>query len=84
MKIWAQKKRLNSFFVEEVNRFLQVARLNNNREIALKSVGYTILWACPLDEFYKKSYLNYDSCWKGDIKLEIVKGIRYARNIAIH
>ena len=56
------KKRLNSFFVEEVNSFLQVARLNNNREIALKSVGHTILWACPLDEFYKKSYLNYDTC----------------------
>ena len=84
MKIWAQKKRLNSFFVEEVNNFLQVARLNNSCEIALKSFGHTVLWACALDEFYKKSYLNYDSFRKGDIKSEVVKGIRYARNRAIH
>ena len=78
----ATKKRLNSFFVEEVNNFLQVACLDNNREIALKSIGHIILWAYALDEFYKKSYLNYDSFRKGNIKSEVVKGIRYARNRA--
>lgn len=78
------QERLNNFFNEEVNNYLENTRLNNNPEVTLKSVGHTILWACALDEFYKKQYSNYESLRKSDQKSEIVAGIRYARNRAIH
>lgn len=79
------KKRLNNFFNEEANNFLVVTRLDNNSDVALKSVGHTILWACALDEFYKKSYPdNYDDVCAQDEKFGIVAGIRYARNRAVH
>lgn len=78
------QERLNNFFNEEVDNYLINARLNNDPEVTLKSVGHTILWACALDEFYKKKYPNYESLRKSDQKSEIVAGIRYARNRAIH
>ena len=77
-------ERLNKFFKEEVNNFLEVTRLDSNPEITLKSVGHTILWACALDECYKKTYINYENIRNNDNKSEVVAGIRYARNRAIH
>jgi hypothetical protein len=80
----ATQERLNNFFDEEVDDYLMNTRLNDNPEVTLKSVGHTILWACALDEFYKKKYPNYESLRKSDLKSEVVAGIRYARNRAIH
>jgi len=79
------KDRLNKFFNEEVDNFLMATRLDRNSDVALKSVGHTILWACALDEFYKKSYPDsYDEICKQDEEFEIVEGVRYARNRAVH
>tara|TARA_R110001606_G_scaffold83958_6_gene191454 strand:- start:11565 stop:12050 length:486 start_codon:yes stop_codon:yes gene_type:complete len=80
----ATQERLNNFFNEEVDDYLMNTRFNDNPEVTLKSVGHAILWACALDEFYKKKYPNYESLRKSDLKFEVVAGIRYARNRAVH
>lgn len=78
------KNRLHNFFNEEVKNYLLTTRMGNDPEVALKNVGYTILWACALDEFYQKTHSDYEVTRKKASDSNVIAGIRYARNRAIH
>jgi hypothetical protein len=79
------KNRLHKFLEEEISLFFEKSRFDANPEITIKNVSQIILWVCALDEFYKKSDGdNYSNFLKGKSSSEILKGVRYARNRAIH
>lgn len=78
------QERLNKFFLEEVDNFLNKTRLDNCKDKAMKNASQVILWACSLDEFYKKNYSNYKEFKQKDELSGVIDGIRYGRNRAIH
>lgn len=78
------QERLNKFFLEEVDNFLNITRLDTCKDKALKNASQVILWACSLDEFYKKNYLDYKEFKQKDKLSGVIDGIRYGRNRAIH
>ena len=81
----ATRSRLEKYFFEETDLFLNKTRLCDDSEIALKNVCHAVMWACSLDEYYQKAYSSgYESFRKTDSSSDSVLGIRYARNRSIH
>jgi len=68
----------------EVDQYFSSIRLQDDVEIALKSVGQALLWACSLLEYYTKNLNGYMEFRDNDKASGVVKGIRYARNRVLH
>lgn len=78
------KTRLEQYMLEEMNEYMNSIRLESNKVKALKVVGQTLLWVCALDEFYSKNFQEYEDFRRNDESSSIIKGLRYARNRALH
>ncbi len=78
------RRRLEQFYREEVKTYFSQIRFQNQTDPALKTVSHALLWACALMEFHKKNTPGYENFRDADPVREVVAGIRYARNRALH
>lgn len=78
-----ERKRLERFFRESVSSY-ERQQLQEDEDAALKAVAEAIAWACALDEYFKQSDRAYEACRDDDRNGELMRGVRYARNRALH
>jgi len=76
--------RLDQYIHEEMDEYMNSARFEGNEVKAFKVVGQALLWVCSLDEFYLKNCREYEEFRRDDDSSSVIKGIRYARNRALH
>jgi len=78
------RQRLERFFREELQSFMERGRLQRDTEAALKTICHALLWACSLMEFHAKHTSGYSEFRDADPIRGVVAGIRYGRNRALH
>jgi hypothetical protein len=79
-----ERQRLQSFLDEEVQRYLDEIRHQTHESPALKNVCHVVLWACALDEFLERSLSSYTRLRDTHADGGYLKGMRFARNRALH
>lgn len=82
------RDRLEAFFAKDVETYYSHTRHVEQEDDALKAVCQAIMWACALDEFRAKptspASLAYKSFRASDPAGQQMRGVRYARNRALH
>jgi hypothetical protein len=81
----SERQRLERFFREEVDHYLQRVRYEGDEEACLKSIAHTMLWACALDEHHAKTNETAYLHWReAQPSCGTLLGIRCARHRALH
>jgi hypothetical protein len=80
-----ERARLERFLDQKIEDHFRETRMQEHEESALKAVTEALMWACLLDETLEKQNPSaYPKFRDNDRAADVVRGVRYARNRAVH